>query len=109
MSEELRDPSYFALTALADKPRHGYGIIQEVRVLSDGRMELKPGTLYALLDRMAREGLVVVEREEVVDGRLRRYYALTPGGSKVLAEESRRRIAVSRAALRRLKVAGGFA
>jgi DNA-binding PadR family transcriptional regulator len=45
--------------------------------LSDGATKLGAGTLYGLLDRMCDAGLVEASGEEVVDGRLRRYYRLT--------------------------------
>jgi PadR family transcriptional regulator PadR len=106
---ELREPSFLAMVALADEPRHGYGIIQEVRRLSDGRTHLSAGTLYALLDRLEAERAIRIRREEVVDGRLRRYYELTSSGVALLAEESRRRAATSKEALRRLRLAGGLA
>jgi DNA-binding PadR family transcriptional regulator len=67
---------------------------------------LKAGTLYGLLDRLETSGLVKVEREEVVGGRLRRYYELTDEGTAVLADESLQRSATSKEALRRLRVAG---
>jgi DNA-binding PadR family transcriptional regulator len=106
---EIREPTYLAMVALAGASRHGYGIIQEVRRLSRERTDLKAGTLYSLLDRLESEGHVQVDREEVVDGRLRRYYRLTREGTTVLAEESFRRSATSKVALHRLRVAGAIA
>jgi PadR family transcriptional regulator PadR len=103
---EIRDPTYLAMVALASEPLHGYGIIKEVQRLSRGRSDMKAGTLYALLDRLENDGLVQVDREEVVDGRLRRYYGLTKEGTAVLADESLQRSATSREALRRLRIAG---
>ena len=103
---EFREPTYLAMVALASEPLHGYGIIKEVRRLSRGRSDMKAGTLYALLDRLETDGLVQVDREEVVDGRLRRYYDLTKEGTAVLADESLHRSATSREALRRLRIAG---
>ncbi len=97
------------LTALADQPRHGYGVIREVERLSDGKVRLRAGTLYAALDRLCDEGLVEVANEEIVDGRFRRYYRLTESGSAMLSSESRRRVTVSKEALRRLRLAGGLA
>jgi PadR family transcriptional regulator, regulatory protein PadR len=103
---ELREPTYLAMVALAGQPLHGYGIIKEVQRLSRGRSDMKAGTLYALLDRLETDGLVQVDREEVVDGRLRRYYDLTKEGAAVLADESLQRSVTSREALRRLRIAG---
>ena len=108
MTDEVREPTFLVLVALADQRRHGYGIIQEVERISKGETTLRAGTLYAMLDRLTDDGLVEVEGEEVVDGRLRRYYQLTARGSTVLTEESRRRVATSKEALRRLRVAGGL-
>jgi PadR family transcriptional regulator, regulatory protein PadR len=113
---EVREPTFLVLVALADGPRHGYGVMQDVERLSDGKTVLRPGTLYATLDRLVSEGLVEDAGEEVVDGRLRHYYALTQGGSAVLEAESQQRMKVAKEALRRLRpetgrrrLAGGFA
>lgn len=74
------------LAAVAAAPLHGYGIIQSVERLSDGRVRLRAGTLYSALDRLVREQSLTVDREEVVDGRLRRYYAITDAGLEVLRQ-----------------------
>jgi DNA-binding PadR family transcriptional regulator len=86
----MREPTFLILTALADGPRHGYGIIREVTTLSEDRVTLLPGTLYTALDRLAAQGLVQRDREEVLDGRLRRYYRLTGDGLAVLEVEAKR-------------------
>jgi len=111
----MQEATFLILTALADGSQHGYGIITEVRQISDGRVRLRAGTLYTALDRLRADGLVTVDREEIVDNRLRRYYRLTPEGEKRLADEAARLQAHATAALRRLKVnlnlnlAGGVA
>jgi DNA-binding PadR family transcriptional regulator len=105
----LQEPSFLILTALAAGPQHGYGIMADVAGISADRVRLRAGTLYAALDRLTAEGLVEVDREEVVAGRLRRYYRLTADGSARLAAE----VAVMRAqagtAARRLRLAPGGA
>ena len=83
----MREPTFLILTALAAEPRHGYGIIADVTELSDGRVKLAPGTLYTALDRLTDEGLVEIDREETVSGRMRRYYRLSPAGASALAAE----------------------
>lgn len=107
----MQEATFLILTALADGSQHGYGIIADVRQISDGRVALRAGTLYTALDRLRAEGLVEVDREEVVEGRLRRYYRLTPTGTTVLAEEAARLRANAMVALRRLSpgIAGGVA
>jgi len=108
MTDEVREPTFLVLAALANGRKHGYGIIQEVLRLSGGATELRAGTLYAMLDRLAHDGFIARAGEEVVEGRLRRYYELTAQGSMLLATESQRRMAVSKEALRRLRLAGGL-
>jgi PadR family transcriptional regulator, regulatory protein PadR len=86
----IREPTYFALAALMDGPLHGYAIIKRAEELSDGRVRMAAGTLYAALDRLSAEGLVRVLSEEVVNGRARRYYGLTDEGVAVLRAEAAR-------------------
>lgn len=107
---EMREPTWLVLTALAGAERlHGYGVTQEVERLSAGRVRLRAGTLYAALDRLSGEGLVRSVSDEVVEGRLRRYYALTEEGRRSLAVEAEERTRVAREAMRRLSLAGGAA
>jgi DNA-binding PadR family transcriptional regulator len=89
-SSSISEPSYFILAALLDGPLHGYGIIKQAAKLSDGRVRLTAGTLYGALDRLADQGLVLVDRQEVVQGRTRRYYRLTDHGVRALQEEAAR-------------------
>ena len=105
----MQEATFMILTALANGSQHGYGIITDVREVSGGRVRLRAGTLYMDLDRLRADELIVVDREEVVDGRLRRYYRLTPAGGKRLADEAARLQAHAAAALRRLNLAGGMA
>ena len=65
------------------------------------RVRLRAGTLYAALERLTGENLVEADREEVVDGRLRRYYRLTPAGGQRLAAEVDRLQANAAVAARR--------
>lgn len=84
------EPQYFILAALLDGPLHGYGIIKATERATDGRLRLAVGTLYGALERMERSGLVAVDREEVVDGRPRRYYRLTQDGTGTLERKALR-------------------
>jgi DNA-binding PadR family transcriptional regulator len=102
----MQEATFLILTALADGSQHGYGIITEVAQISDGRVRLRAGTLYTALDRLRADGLVAVDGEEVVEGRLRRYYRLTPEGTERLAAEAARLQANASAALTRLKPLG---
>ena len=86
----MQEPTLLILTALAGMERHGYGVITEVERLSAGRLRLSAGTLYRALDRLVAEGLVTGAGEEIVEGRLRRYYRLTDEGAGAIAEEAER-------------------
>ncbi|MCC8246914.1 PadR family transcriptional regulator [Saccharothrix luteola] len=107
----LREPTFLILTALAARAQHGYGILLDVEEISAGRVKLRAGTLYTALDRLSADGWVAVDREQVVDGRLRRYYRLTDEGAARLETEVRRLRAQTQAAERRLRLrpAGGTA
>jgi DNA-binding PadR family transcriptional regulator len=102
MAKSMQEPTFLILTALADGPQHGYGIMSDVEQISGGRTRLRAGTLYAALDRLQAEGLIAPDREEVVDGRLRRYYRLTEDGAAALAAEVEALQQRTRIAARRL-------
>ena len=87
MTAQLPQPAFWILTVLAAGRRHGYEIMREASEASEGGVELKVTTLYAALERLEREGLIVTDGEEVVNGRARRYYRITDAGSGRLAQE----------------------
>lgn len=98
----MHESTFYILTALASGSAHGYRVIQTVEELSDGRVRLRAGTLYAALDRLVGNGLLAVDGEQVVDGRNRKYYAITAAGRDELAAQVRRveaNAAVARRAL----------
>lgn len=81
----MTEAMYYILLSLL-RPGHGYGMMQRIKELSGGRLEMGPGTLYGVLSRMSREGLIAFTGEE---GR-RKNYAITPAGREaLLAEYSR--------------------
>lgn len=88
--QEFREPTFLVLATLAEGPQHGYGLIREVETMSKGRVTLRAGTLYAALERLAGDGLVAESGQEVVEGRLRRYYSLTDLGADALGKEIER-------------------
>jgi DNA-binding PadR family transcriptional regulator len=102
----MQEATFLILTALAGGSQHGYGIITDVGQISEGRVRLRAGTLYTALDRLRADGLIDVDREEIVDNRLRRYYRLTQPGEKRLAEEASRLQANAVVAMSRLSPAG---
>jgi len=81
------------LLALADGERHGYGIMQEVKLRTEGRVRLGPGTLYGAIKRLLAKGLVEETDERPdpeLDDERRRYYRLTDFGLRVLRAEAAR-------------------
>jgi DNA-binding PadR family transcriptional regulator len=110
----MREPTFLVLTALAGEPRHGYAVIEDIADMTGGRVRLRAGTLYAALDRLRTEGLIEVDREEVVQSRLRRYYRLTGAGEQSLTVETARlrdqaAIAERRLRARRTELGGATA
>lgn len=105
----MQEASFLILTALAAGNQHGYGIITDVQEISGGQVRLRPGTLYTALDRLRADELIAVDREEIVDNRLRRYYRLTPTGHQRLTAEATRLHHHASTALARLNLAGGVA
>lgn len=100
---DLRGPSIWILTVLAQGRRHGYGVLEEARRLSGGAVELRIATLYTSLDRLAEAGLVAADGDEAVDGRLRRYFRITEAGAERLALEAAKLEATAAAARRALR------
>jgi DNA-binding PadR family transcriptional regulator len=105
----MQEATFLILTALAAGSQHGYGIITDVEQISRRRVRLRAGTLYSALDRLRNDGLIEADREEVVDGRLRRYYRLTTEGGEQLAEEAARLRANAQVAMSRLDANGRMA
>lgn len=105
----MQEPTFLILTALAAQPLHGYGIARSVSDLSGGEVRLRSGTLYGALDRLDQQGLIAVDREEPVDGRLRRYYRLSDSGASALAEQAERFRSRAAAADQQLSLRPGLA
>ncbi len=87
---------FHMLLALAEGPSHGYRIMQEVARLSEGQVELGPGTLYGAIDRMVESGLIQSASgpESAGRGKPRRYYRMTKLGQGALVAESERMAAL---------------
>ena len=62
--------------------------MREAALSSEGLVTLKPTTLYAALERLERDGAIQQDGEEIVDGRVRRYYRITEDGKRLLGAET---------------------
>lgn len=81
----LTESTTYILLALAE-PSHGYAVMQKVADISQGTVEVGPGTLYGAFTTLRKEGLIEKVREED----RRKIYALTAKGQMVLREQVRR-------------------
>ena len=97
------DPSLLVLTSLADGPKHGYAITQDIEELSG--VHLGPGTLYGALSRLEQKGLI----EGLPADDRRRPYKLTLKGSEALQEQLQTFERVARTGLDRLRTTEGLA
>ena len=101
----LSPVTFHVLVAMADGPRHGYAVAQEVEELTEGRIVMGPGTLYGSLQRMVSAGLIEEADNPGEDGlhaSRRRYYRMTPVGSAALRAESERLLRAANVARERL-------
>jgi len=98
---EMREPTFYLLATLLDGPLHGHGIIKRAREISDDRVRLAAGTLYAALERLTREELIAPAREETVNGRRRQYFELTAAGTAAVNTEADRMAKAARLVISR--------
>ena len=75
------------LALIEDRPRHGYEIAKLIEERSDGVLQFHPASLYPLLYRMEKRGLIKGTWIEKAGQRRRRFYKLMPEGKKVLNEQ----------------------
>lgn len=81
----MTEAMYYVLLTLMN-PSHGYGLMNAITEVSNGRVNMGPGTLYGVLARMQKEGLIVLAEN---DGR-RKMYAITLDGKQALRDEYQR-------------------
>lgn len=101
----LTPVAFEILLAVAEGERHGYGIMQDIELSTDGRMRLNPGTLYRAVGRLVDAGLLTENDARPapdLDDARRRYYAATALGLRV-AEAEANRLATQVAAARTKK------
>lgn len=82
MKKPLTQPMFYILLSLKEE-RHGYEIMQYVEWLTDGRVQVGPGTLYSLLPRFENDAYI----EMVSDKDKKKTYVITDLGREVLHEE----------------------
>lgn len=75
------------LSDFAEGEKYGYQVAKELERRSEGFFCLKEGTLYPILHRLERQGLLAARWQTMPNGSERRYYSLTPKGRGVLADK----------------------
>jgi DNA-binding PadR family transcriptional regulator len=81
----MSETMLYILLSLQEE-RHGYGIMQHVKELTEGRIVLGAGTVYQSLGKLESDNLIRAVREE----ERKKYYEITPLGSQILGEEAAR-------------------
>jgi DNA-binding PadR family transcriptional regulator len=104
----LSPAAFFVLFALADAEKHGYLIMKDVKVLSNGKLQMGPATLYTTIQKLADKSLI--EEIENAGQDRRRNYRLTRAGRQLLnAEFSRQNEVLLLAKAKKLFPLGGKA
>src|SRR5262245_20222170 len=86
--EVKRGSTEMLILALVEaRPRHGYEIARLIEERSEGVLQFHPASLYPLLYRMEKRGLIKGSWIEKTGQRRRRFYKLMPAGKKVLNEQ----------------------
>lgn len=81
----LTEALFYILLAVRT-PNHGYGIIQEITEMTEGRLTLGPGTLYGAINSMLSKGWIRLFSEDK-ESRKKKEYLITEQGKDIFAEE----------------------
>lgn len=93
----LTESTFYIMLSLIE-PIHGYAVMQRVKDISEGTVNLGPGTLYGVFSTLEKENLII----KVSEKQRRKYYTLTLMGKKVLENQIYRLQIMSRNGLRLL-------
>lgn len=88
-SSTLKPAELFVLAVLRQGPLHGYGIVQEVAARSQGRIRIRPGNLYRVLDRMMERGLIEQAGHRGAGDDRRTDYRITAVGRRTAQTEAK--------------------
>ncbi|QEW00619.1 PadR family transcriptional regulator [Microbacterium caowuchunii] len=103
----VTDLQFAVLSSLASGRQHGYALMQDAEAQLG--KPLAVATAYACFDALVSRGWIIQDGEEVVNGRTRRYYSLSPVGGQTLAARADELAAQARLAHERLRGANGKA
>lgn len=80
--------SLLVLGILAKSPSYGYEVVKRVNEQADGLFEWQEGTIYPVLHKLEKEGLVRTQWQDADTGRRRKYYYITAAGRESLAGQA---------------------
>src|SRR3954447_14087710 len=106
----MRRHWFFILLSLAERDRHGSGVMRDVLELTDGELKLWPVTLYGSLEELREQGWIrpldSAPASEADDSARKRWFRITAAGKRALAAEAARMEGMLRVANRRLAHSG---
>lgn len=94
----VSESTYYILLSLVE-PLHGYAVMQNVERISEGEVQVGPGTLYGAFSTLEKQGLI----RKVSERNRRKSYTLTPRGQQLLLEQLARLEIMVRAGRARVK------
>ena len=86
---ETLTPQMFYILLVLSEPMHGYDIMQKVKEVTNGEIQIGAGTLYTLLPRFEQEYYIRLVKEE----NKRKIYQITKSGKEKLRKERERMLA----------------
>src|SRR5438093_1382019 len=75
------------LKTLEPEPRHGVGVSDRIRQITNGTFVVRPGSLFPALHRLEQDGFIKGEWSETPEGRRAKYYRITASGLRQLKAE----------------------
>ncbi|WP_086444384.1 PadR family transcriptional regulator [Candidatus Enterococcus lemimoniae] len=97
MEDTLTDSTYLILLALL-KPQHGYAIMKEVNVLTNGQVDIGPASMYTILKKLQKNEFITLEDSN----ERKKTYLITEKGYDILQKDIERRKLLYRAGNRLL-------
>lgn len=86
MEDTLTDSSYLILLALL-QPQHGYAIMKQVSIVTDGNVSIGPASMYTILKKLQKNGYITLEEND----ERKKIYLITELGFEVLERDIERR------------------
>lgn len=80
--QRLTEPMFYLLLSVIEE-NHGYAMMQDISMLSHNRVKVGNGTMYNLLERFMKDGIIELTRVEA----RKKYYQITAKGFTLLQEE----------------------